>query len=100
MLVVAGVIQIDPARRTAGEAAFEKMRAATLNEEGCLEYQAYADRADPGTLFMFEKWKDQAALDAHFTSAHMAEFGAALAGLGVRGMDVRKYVVSSEGPVP
>jgi len=100
MLIVAGVIQIDPARRDAAGEAFEKMRAATLKEEGCLAYQAYADRSDAGTLFMFEKWKDQAALDAHFTSPHMAEFGAALGGLGVRGMDVKKYVVSSEGSVP
>lgn len=100
MLVVAGVIQIDPSRRAAADEAFETMRAATLKEEGCIEYQAYADRSDAGTLFMFEKWKDQAALDAHFTSPHMAEFGAALGGLGIRGMDVKKYVVSSEGSVP
>lgn len=100
MLIVAGVIQIDPTKREAAEAAFEKMRVATLKEEGCVEYQAYADRADAGTLFMFEKWKDQAALDAHFASSHMAEFGSALGGLGVRGMDVKKYVVSSEGAVP
>ena len=100
MLIVAGVIKIDPARRAEGEEAFNKMRAATLKEPGCLEYQAYADRDDAGTLFMFEKWKDQAALDAHFVSPHMAEFGAALGGLGIRGMDVKKYVVNSEGSVP
>jgi quinol monooxygenase YgiN len=100
MLIVAGVIRIDPARRAAADAAFETMRAATLAEAGCLEYQAYADRADAGAIFMFERWKDQAALDAHFASAHMAEFGAALGGLGVRGMEVKKYVIASEGPVP
>jgi quinol monooxygenase YgiN len=99
MLIVAGVIQIDPNQRQAGEAAFEKMRAATLKEPGCIEYQAYVDRNEPGSLFMFEKWRDQAALDAHFVSAHMAAFGAAIAGLGVRGMDIKKYVVESEGPV-
>jgi quinol monooxygenase YgiN len=100
MLIVAGVIQIDPARRAAAEAAFERMRVATLAEAGCVAYQAYVDRADPGTLFLFEQWRDQAALDAHFASAHMAEFGTALAGLGVRAMDVKKYAVGSEGPVP
>jgi quinol monooxygenase YgiN len=99
MLIVAGVIQIDSNRSAAAAEAFEQMRVATLNEPGCIEYQAYADRADPGTLFMFEKWKDQAALDAHFASPHMVAFGAALAGLGLRGMDVKKYVVSSEGQV-
>jgi quinol monooxygenase YgiN len=100
MLIVAGVIQIDPSCRHAAEPVFETMRAATLKEAGCLEYQAYVDRHDPGTLFMFERWNDQAALDAHFVSPHMAEFGAALGGLGVRGMDVKKYAVSSEGSVP
>jgi quinol monooxygenase YgiN len=100
MLIVAGVIQIDPSHRQAAEEAFQKMRAATLSEAGCIEYQAYAGRADAGTLFMFEKWTDQAALDAHFASPHMAAFGAALGGLGIRAMDVKKYVVSSEGTVP
>ncbi len=100
MLVVAGTISIDPAQRATAEAAFDRMRTATLAEPGCISYQAYVDRADPGTVFIFERWRDQADLDAHFATPHMAEFGAALAGCGVRGMDVRKYVVSAEGPVP
>ena len=49
---------------------------------------------------MFEKWQSQADLDAHFATPHMAEFGAALGSCGVTGMDVKKYVVSSEGDVP
>ena len=100
MLVVAGTIQLDPTHRPAAEVAFDRMRAATLAEEGCLSYQAYLDRADGGTVFIFEKWRSQADLDAHFATPHMAEFGAALASCGVAGMDVKKYVVSSEGPVP
>jgi quinol monooxygenase YgiN len=100
MLIVAGAIKLDPAKRAEADAAFEKMRKATLEEPGCIEYQAYSGRVDPGTVFMFEKWQDQAALDAHFASPHMAEFGAALGGLGVSAMDVKKYEVSSEGSVP
>lgn len=100
MLVVAGEIKLDPAKRAEADAAFAKMREATLKEPGCIAYQAYAGRDDAGTVFMFEKWQDQAALDAHFASPHMAEFGAALGGLGVTGMDVKKYEVSSEGNVP
>jgi quinol monooxygenase YgiN len=100
MLVVAGPIHIDPSKQSEAEAAFEEMRNATLSEPGCIEYQAYISRSEPGVFFMFEKWRDQAALDAHFTSPHMARFGQALGGLGVRGMDVKKYKVSSEGSVP
>ncbi len=100
MLIVAGTIQLDPSKRAEADAAFEKMRAATVKEPGCIEYQAYSGREDAGTVFMFEKWQDQDALDAHFASPHMAEFGAALGGLGVTAMDVKKYGVSSEGGVP
>ena len=100
MLVVAGTITLDPAQRAAAEAAFDRMREATSKEAGCLAYQAYHDRKDPGTVFLFERWRSQADLDTHFATPHMAEFGAAIAGLGVTSMEVRKYVVSSEGPVP
>ena len=96
MLVVAGTILIDPAKRVEAEAAFEKMRKATLKESGCLEYQAYFGRTDPGLLFLFEKWESEDALDVHFSTPHMAEFGGAMAGFGVRGTDVKKYEVTKE----
>lgn len=99
MLIVAGIIRIDPSKRALADAAFEKMRAASLAEPGCLDYQAYADRNDPGVLFMFEKWQSAEALAAHFQTPHMAEFGAAMGGLGVQGMEIKKYEVSSEGSV-
>ena len=99
MLVVAGIIRIDPKNRAAADAAFDKVRAATLKEPGCIEYQAYADRADPGVIFMFEKWEGPEALAKHFQTPHMAEFGAAMGGFGVQGMDFKKYEVAKEGPV-
>ena len=100
MLVVAGTITLDPSQRAAAEAAFDTMREATLAEPGCISYQAYADRTDPGSVFVFERWRSQQDLDAHFASPHMAEFGVALSRFGLKSMDVKKYVVSSEGPVP
>ena len=100
MLVVAGTITLDAAQRPAADAAFERMRTATLQEPGCLAYEAYLDRNDPGRVFIFERWRAQADLDAHFATPHMAEFGAAIASCGVTSMDVKKYAVSSEGSVP
>lgn len=96
MLVVAGTIVIDPAKRPEAEAAFEKMRAATLKEPGCIAYQAYFDRTDPGIIFMFEKWENEEALNAHFVTPHMADFGGAMANFGVKATDVRKLEVSGE----
>ncbi len=100
MLVVAGTIEIDPSKRVELEAAFDRMRVASLAEEGCLSYQAYLDRADGGTFFVFEKWRSQDDLTAHFQTPHTAEFGGALGGAGVRSMEVKKYEISSEGDVP
>jgi quinol monooxygenase YgiN len=99
MLIVAGTIQIDPAQRGAADAAFDKVCAATLRESGCIAYQAYSDRGDPGVIFIFEKWESPAALKAHFQTPHMAEFMQAMGGFGVKGMDMKRYEVSSEGPV-
>jgi len=96
MLIITGTISIDPAKRAVLEAAFDKMRAATLKEPGCLAYQIYLDRTDPGTVLLFEKWESEEALSGHFTSPHMAEFGKALGGAGVRGSDVKKYAVTGE----
>ncbi len=100
MLVVAGTIEVDPSRRSELEAAFDRMRVASLAEEGCLSYQAYVDRTDAGSFFVFEKWRSQDDLTAHFQTPHMAEFGGVLGGVGVLSMNVKKYDVSAEGEVP
>ncbi len=100
MLIVAGTIEIDPAGRVALEAAFDRMREASLAEAGCLDYQAYADRSRQGTYFIFEKWRTQDDLTVHFGTSHMAEFGAALGSVAVRSMQVKKYVISTEGDLP
>ncbi len=99
MLIVAGTIIIDGEKRRQVEAAFDRMRAATLEEPGCFEYQAYADRKDPGTFLIFEKWDGEEALRAHFTTPHMAEFGRAMAEAGVTSSNIRKFAVSGESPV-
>jgi quinol monooxygenase YgiN len=93
MLIVAGTIRVDPAQRAAAEAAFDRMRDATLREAGCLSYEAYLDRKDPGVVLIFERWESEEALAGHFATPHMAAFGAALAGVGVRGSEVWKYAV-------
>ena len=39
-------------------------------EEGCIEYGLHQDLEDENSFIMNEKWADQAAIDAHNTSAH------------------------------
>jgi quinol monooxygenase YgiN len=99
MIVIAGTIDIDPARRADAEAAIRPLVEATRAEEGCVRYGFAGDLEDPGRLHLFERWASEEALHAHFASPHMAAFQAAMAGFGVRGMDVERYGVESVGPV-
>jgi quinol monooxygenase YgiN len=47
----------------------------TLKEEGCLEYTLYQDPYNKSNFFFFERYKDQAAVDAHFAASYFTEFG-------------------------
>ena len=95
MLVINGVLTIDPARRTDLVAAALTMMAASQAEAGCHRYVFTADLERDDLFHISEKWTDQAALDAHFATDHMAAFRKAITG-GVKGSDVFKYEVSSE----
>ena len=99
MLVIAGHIDIDPAKRDDAIAAAEKMMAETHKEAGCNAYVFSADFSNPGRFRLFEEWESQEALDAHFAAPHMAEFGKAMGGFGVKEMSVHKYQVTGKGPV-
>ena len=54
------------------------------------------DVAEPGLIHVFEVWRDQAALDAHFQTAHMAAWRAAWPGFGVSDRRLFAYEVASE----
>lgn len=99
MLVIAGRVRIDPANRDAAVAAAREMMTETHREEGNISYTFSADLSDPGLYHLFEEWEDQAALDHHFGTPHMAKFQGAIAGLGVQEMTVQKYQVASVGPI-
>jgi len=99
MLVVAGVVEIDPAKRDQAMAAAIAMMQETRREEGCRSYVFSADLEDAGRFHIFEEWESQEALDAHFASPHMAAFQGTVAKLGVRRMSVQKYAIDSVGPL-
>jgi quinol monooxygenase YgiN len=99
MLVIAGEIEIDPAQRSAAVAAALRMMEETRHEAGCISYTFSGDLSQSGLFRIFEEWESQQALEAHLASPHMATFQTAVAGLGVRRMTIRRYEVSSVGPL-
>lgn len=49
----------------------EKSRA----EEGCISYTLYQDPYDSTQFIFVEQWKDQAAIDFHFSTDHFKQAG-------------------------
>ena len=99
MLVVAGEIEIEAGQRDAGIAAALRMMEETRKEPGCITYAFTADLVDRGRFRIFEEWESQEALDLHFAAPHMAAFQKDIAGLGVKRITVRRYEVTSVGPL-
>ena len=92
MIIVEGWVRASPEEiERLRPAAVEMMRATKANEPGCLEYAFAVDLADPGLLRVIERWVDDAALARHFSSAHMAAFGQAMATAQIAAMSVKAY---------
>ena len=98
MIVVTAHARLKPGAREAAVEAALKMREASRAEPGCREYGFWFAIDDPDSLFVFERWDDQAALDFHFSTPHLAEFAQSIPGW-VDGMpEVTRIEVASAGP--
>ena len=99
MIVVAGTISIDPAKRDVAIAAIRDLMAETRKEKGCVVYVMSGDFEDAGCIRLFEEWESQEAIDAHVKAPHMAKFQAQIPNLGFRGMKLERYEATSKGPL-
>ena len=61
-------------------ATIEVIRATKALEPECLEYAYAVDLTDPDLLRISERWVDEAALDAHLATEHVAAFRQVIAG--------------------
>jgi len=99
VIVISGIITIDPAKRDAAIAAMRELMTETRKEKGCAAYVMSGDFEDPGKIRLFEEWESQAAIDAHMQAPHMKKFGSQVGQLGFKGMALDRYEVSSKGPL-
>jgi len=72
-------------------AMMEGLVAPTRLEDGCLRYELLGNAADPTDFTMVEEWRDDAALDLHFTKPHMIAAFAQVPDLLAAPPDVRRY---------
>jgi quinol monooxygenase YgiN len=79
MVIVQGKARFAPGVIDRHLEALQAMVAATREEEGCIAYSYAVDVSEPDTLRICELWRDQAALDHHFATPHMAALNAVMA---------------------
>lgn len=90
-VIVAGEIKINPAGRDGALDLLGPFVAATRAEQGCIAYGFYEDLTQPGTIRLYEEWADEAALDAHMATPHMAQFNARIGEIEVLSVSVKFF---------
>lgn len=59
-------------------------------EDGCIEYAYFLPLSDDGCVLLLERWRDQAAIDAHKSSPAMKKIAGLKERFGVS-TEIRKY---------
>lgn len=100
MLIVAAEVSIEAGATDAVKEELRTMETESRKEPGCQTYAFSVDVNDPETLRITERWDSMGDLEAHFKTPHMAAFGAAMAQIKPKGMDVKIYEIAKELALP
>lgn len=76
-----------------------RMIEASRAEDGCLDYAYAQDVLDPGLIHVTECWTDEAALERHFASPHLAQWRARWTELGFGERQLRLYTAGEARPI-
>ncbi len=91
MIIVMGTFRMPVENLERALPMAEKVVMATRAEDGCFAYSYARDLFDPEVIHVSEKWRDRAALTAHFHSEHMKAWAAERGDLGLFGRDIRVF---------
>jgi quinol monooxygenase YgiN len=53
---------------------FSKLTEESRKEPGCLMFQVHRHKTDPRRFFIYEQYKDDAALEAHRATPHFLQY--------------------------
>jgi quinol monooxygenase YgiN len=65
-----------PGKEQALREALLAVRAPTLKERGCINYDLHDSPSLPGVFVFLENWESKADFDAHLASPHIGAFRA------------------------
>lgn len=84
-------ITAQPDKIEALKSVLADLVAPSRAERGCISYGAYQDSGDPAEFVTVEEWEDDAAVDAHMTTAHVQAAFAKAGALLAKPPDIRRY---------
>jgi quinol monooxygenase YgiN len=96
MIIALGDVYVQIPQRAAAEQAMAQAQARALDEDGCVSYAFAEVLHEPGHFLLVQRWSDQQALNAHYTSPGFADYQDAIAPLLVRATDMQVHLVESE----
>lgn len=94
MLIVSGIISLDPAKHDAAVELFAPLVEATLAEEGNITYGFWASTSEPGVFRVYEEWESTDAMGLHMGSEHMGTFLVGMGELNVTGTELYQHEVT------
>ena len=87
MIVLAVIWVARPGHEDEVANVFRKLETESRRESGCLMYIVHRQKDQPARFFIYEQYKDDAALQEHRDSAHFQEYAVkGLADIGDRVM--------------
>lgn len=85
MVVLAVTWMAKPGHEEEVAGIFGKLQSASRQEPGCLMYIVHRHRTDVTRFFIYEQYRDDAALETHRKSPHFQEYAiSALKDIGER----------------
>lgn len=99
MIIVAGTIRIDPTKLQAASDAMLQAITKSRTEDGCVEYSYAVDVLDASLIHVFERWRDKAALQAHFETPHLIAWRETWSSFGIHDRKLSLFEVTSTSPL-
>ncbi len=95
MIILAGTIRVPVENIERAKPVVETFVKAVRTEPGFIEFAFAWDVLEPGLIRIFEKFDNQAALEAHRGTPHVAVWRKAQTDLGIGGRDLTQYEISN-----
>jgi quinol monooxygenase YgiN len=96
MTIVLGEFEFHPDDFETAKLLAATLMRETVKEDGCMKY-AFAEDLTRPALQLSECWRDDAALSAHFLTAHIQAYREGLKSLRVLKRVVKRYAVTASG---